>query len=83
MVREPVTAAGSVTAREAADYLNVSPATLRAWEQEFGFPTPVSSEYPTPNYLITELLALQDALPEALSIASAMRIARRRIAHTV
>jgi hypothetical protein len=71
--------ARSLPAHEAASFLQISPATLRAWEQEFGFPASVRSNHADPNYLITELLALQHALPEALSITSAIHSARRRI----
>lgn len=78
-----VTGARSVTAHEAADFLHITPATLRTWEQQFGFPAPVRSEHPDPNYLVTELLVLQDALSEALSITSAIHAARQRIAHAL
>jgi hypothetical protein len=69
----------SLTAHEAATFLHISPETLLAWEHEFGFPVSVRSTQPTPNYLISELLALQDALPDALSITSAIHIARQRV----
>jgi hypothetical protein len=75
--------AQSLSAHDAASFLDISPATLRAWEQAFGFPTSVESEEPAPNYLITELVAIQDALPDALSITSAMHTARRSVEHTL
>jgi hypothetical protein len=73
----------SLPVHEAASFLHISPATLRAWEREFGFPASVSSEHPTPTYLIAELLALQDALPDASSVTSAIHAARRRIDRTL
>ncbi len=82
-LRAADSAARSLTAHEAADLLHISPATLRTWEKEFGFPAPVSSEHPDPTYLVTELLALQDTLSEALSITSAIHTARQRVAHTL
>jgi hypothetical protein len=39
----------------------------------------MSSAHPDPNYRMTELLALQDALADALSITSAVHTARQRI----
>jgi hypothetical protein len=72
--------ADSLSADDAANFLDISTATLCAWEQRFGFPAAVMSEHPAPNYLVTDLLALQDALPEALSITSAIQTARRRAA---
>jgi hypothetical protein len=75
--------ARSLPAQEAASLLNISPAALQAWEREFGFPASVSSEHPAPSYLITELLALQDALSGALSIASAVHTARRSMRQTL
>lgn len=76
-----VSGARSLTADEAANLLHISPATLRAWEQAFGLPTSLRSESPAANYLTTELLALHDALPEALSITSAIHTARHRTPH--
>jgi hypothetical protein len=73
-----VTETQSLPAHEAANFLHISPTTLRAWEQEFGFPTSVRSEHPAPTYLVTELLALQDALCDASSITAAIHSARQR-----
>lgn len=70
---------GSLPAHEAASFLHISAATLRSWEEEFGFPASTRSADPDPNYLITELLALQDALADALSITSAVHAARQSI----
>lgn len=72
-------AAGWLPAPEAASFLEISPATLRSWEQEFGFPTSMRSAHSVPKYPITELLALQAALADALSITSAVHTARQRI----
>jgi DNA-binding transcriptional MerR regulator len=61
---------------EAAQLLNVSPNTLRAWERRFGFPKPQRS--PGKHRLFThgEIAALRDALQEGLSISSAVSRAR-------
>jgi hypothetical protein len=80
------TAAGdapSLPVHEAASFLEISPATLRGWEQAFGFPASVRSDQPVPTYLVAELVALQGALPGALSITSAIHTARRCVEHSV
>lgn len=77
-----VTEAPRLPAYEAASLLHVSPATLRTWEQGFDFPTSVESTHPVPEYLVAEVLALQDALSEALSISSAIHAARQLVAPT-
>jgi DNA-binding transcriptional MerR regulator len=61
---------------EAAQLLNVSPNTLRAWERRFDFPKPQRS--PGKHRLFThgEIAALRDALQEGLSISSAVSRAR-------
>ena len=65
---------------EAAQLLNVSPNTLRAWERRFGFPKPQRS--PGKHRLFThgEIAALRDALQEGLSISSAVSRAREGLA---
>ena len=65
---------------EAAQLLNVSPNTLRAWERRFGFPKPQRS--PGKHRLFThgEIAALRDALQEGLSISSAISRAREGLA---
>jgi DNA-binding transcriptional MerR regulator len=65
---------------EAAQVLNVSPNTLRAWERRFGFPKPQRS--PGKHRLFThgEIAALRDALQEGLSISSAVSRAREGLA---
>jgi hypothetical protein len=75
--------AGSLPAHEAAGFLHISAATLRSWEQEFGFPASMESTHPDPNYRMTELLALQDALADALSITSAVHTARQTIERAI
>lgn len=82
-LRATVTDAQSLPAHEAANFLHISPTTLGAWEQQFGFPASVGSEHPAAAYLITELLALQDALCDALSITSAIQSARQHTARTL
>ena len=60
---------------EAATLLNVSPSTLRAWEQRFGFPQPQRSPGGNRYYTDGEVAALRAALEGGLSISSA--VARR------
>jgi DNA-binding transcriptional MerR regulator len=67
--------------REAARRLNVSPSTLRAWEQRFGFPRPGRSPGGHRLYRHADIVALRDALEQGLSISSA--ISRVRQGHTV
>jgi DNA-binding transcriptional MerR regulator len=65
---------------EAAQLLNVSPNTLRAWERRFDFPKPQRS--PGKHRLFThgEIASLRDALQEGLSISSAVSRAREGLA---
>lgn len=67
--------------REAARRLNVSPSTLRAWEQRFGYPRPGRSPGGHRLYRNADIVALRDALEQGLSISSA--ISRVRQGHTV
>ena len=60
---------------EAADYLNVSASTLRAWERRFGFPRPVRSPGQHRIYAMAELDALRDALAGGLGVSSAVSAA--------
>jgi MerR family transcriptional regulator, light-induced transcriptional regulator len=64
---------------EAADYLNVSPGTLRAWERRFGFPRPLRSPGQHRIYSLAELDALRDALSGGLGVSSAVSAARDAI----
>jgi hypothetical protein len=61
---------------EAAAVLCVSPETLRAWEQRFGYPHSVSCAAGQPCYARSEVIALRDSLEAGLSIASAIKAAR-------
>lgn len=61
---------------EAAELLNVSPNTLRAWERRFGFPRPHRSPGKQRLYSWAQIAALSDALAEGLSISSAVSVAR-------
>ena len=61
---------------EAAAYLNVSPNTLRAWEQRFGFPLPQRSPGHHRLYAFAELMALREALSNGLAVSSAVSAAR-------
>jgi hypothetical protein len=64
---------------EAADYLNVSPSTLRSWERRFGFPRPLRSPGQHRIYSVAELDALRDALAAGLGVSSAVSAARDAI----
>ena len=63
--------------REAATRLNVSPSTLRAWEQRFGFPRPGRSPGGHRLYRHADIAALRDALEQGLSISSAISRVRQ------
>jgi DNA-binding transcriptional MerR regulator len=64
---------------EAAALLNVSPNTLRAWEQRFGFPKPERSPGKHRLFTYGEIVALRDALQDGLSISSAISRAQEGI----
>jgi hypothetical protein len=66
----------SLKTREAAALLNVSPNTLRVWEQKYGFPTPVREPGRHRSYSYAEIVALRDVLDGGLSVASAVSIVR-------
>ena len=61
---------------EAAAVLCVSPETLRAWEQRFGYPHSVFRAAGQRCYAHSEVIALRDSLEAGLSIASAINTAR-------
>jgi DNA-binding transcriptional MerR regulator len=61
---------------EAAAMLCVSPDTLRAWEQRFGYPHSVFCAAGRRCYARSEVIALRDSLEAGLSIASAINTAR-------
>jgi hypothetical protein len=61
---------------EAASFLNVSPNTLRTWEQRFGYPVPQRSPGSHRLYAYAEIAALRDALGQGLSVSSAVSVAR-------
>jgi DNA-binding transcriptional MerR regulator len=60
---------------EAAGLLKVSPNTLRAWENRFGYPKPRRSAGRHRLYVYAEIDALRQALEEGLSISSAISVA--------
>lgn len=62
----------------AADYLGVSPNTLRSWERRFEFPSPRRSAGGHRQYDLADLEALRRALLETHNISSAIDMARRR-----
>jgi DNA-binding transcriptional MerR regulator len=64
---------------EAAALLNVSPNTLRAWEQRFGFPKPERSPGRHRLFTYGEIVSLRDALQDGLSISSAISRAQEGI----
>ena len=61
---------------EAAAVLCVSPDTLRAWDQRFGYPRSVFGGAGQPRYSYEVVIALRDSLEAGLSIASAINKAR-------
>lgn len=64
---------------EAAQMLNVSPNTLRAWERRFGYPKPARTAGQHRMYTFGEVAALRDALKEGLSISSAVSRAQESL----
>jgi hypothetical protein len=64
---------------EAATLLNVTPATLRAWESRFAFPTPRRSEGNQRMYVFAEVIALRQTLRGGTTTASAVRLARETV----
>ncbi|MGN6167354.1 MAG: DUF1059 domain-containing protein [Solirubrobacteraceae bacterium] len=67
---------------EAAAVLRVSPDTLRAWEQRFGYPHSGSGAAGERRYPQTEVIALRDSLEAGLSIAAAINKARSVVPDT-
>jgi DNA-binding transcriptional MerR regulator len=65
---------------EAAGFLNVSPNTLRAWEERFGYPRPGRSPGGQRIYPLAELVALREALSAGLAVSSAVSAAREAVA---
>ena len=57
--------------------LRVSPETLRAWEQRFGYPHSVSRATGQRRYAQREVIALRNTLEAGLSVAAAINKARR------
>jgi hypothetical protein len=62
---------------EAAAMLRVSPDTLRAWEQRFGYPHSVCRSTGQRRYAHREVVALRNTLDAGLSVAAAIDKARR------
>jgi DNA-binding transcriptional MerR regulator len=67
-----------VTAESAAALLGTSPLILSLWEERFGYPVPERGTDGQRLYADEAMLALRDALSHELSIAAAIRRARRR-----
>jgi DNA-binding transcriptional MerR regulator len=66
-----------LTTAEAARALNVSPTTLRAWEQRYAFPASVQSIDGRRRFDSEDVMALRAALESGHSIAQAGEQARR------
>lgn len=64
---------------EAATLLSVSPSTLRAWERRFGYPKPRRSAGQHRLYTHGEIVALDNALRQGLSIQSAISRVRESL----
>lgn len=64
---------------EAATLLRVSPSTLRAWERRFGYPQPRRSAGQHRLYTHGEIVALDNALRQGLSIQSAISRVRESL----
>lgn len=62
---------------EAAAILRVSPHTLRAWEERFGYPHSVSRATGQRRYAHREVTTLRNTLDAGLSVAAAINKARR------
>src|SRR4051812_29327113 len=62
----------------AAEFLGVSPNTLRSWERRFGHPTPRRTSGGHRQYELGELEALRRALLETHNISSAIQVAQQR-----
>jgi DNA-binding transcriptional MerR regulator len=65
---------------EAATLLNVTAATLRAWELRFNFPMPQRSAGNQRMYLYEDVVALRGTLHGCTSTASAVHLAREKLA---
>jgi len=61
---------------DAAALLGVSPDTLLAWEDRYGFPSSTPSE---PRYNESDVLALRASLGHSPSVSSAVSQARERV----
>jgi DNA-binding transcriptional MerR regulator len=64
------------TINEAATVLNVSPDTLRLWEDRYGFPAPARTPDGRDEYDRDQLVDLRNALQNSRSITEAVVEAR-------
>jgi DNA-binding transcriptional MerR regulator len=62
----------------AAEFLGVSPSTLRTWERRLGFPHPRRTAGNHRQYELSEIEALREALGETGNISSAVAIVKTR-----
>ena len=69
-----------LTTREAATLLHVTPAALRNWERRYAFPMPRRSPGNHRMFVHSEVSALEVALRQSSSIASAVSRARQALA---
>ena len=67
-----------MNADAAAAFLGTNPITLSMWEERFGYPVPERYADGQRLYADDAMFALRDALSCELSIAAAIRRARRR-----
>jgi DNA-binding transcriptional MerR regulator len=68
--------------QDAAALLNASPSALRSWERRFGYPVPLRTAGGHRHYAHGEIVALQEALEDGLSISSAIGRAREAMLAT-
>ena len=66
---------GTVSAEIAAALLGTTPATLRLWEERFGYPVPADGPNGRRRYSYATVVALRQALNSQASIASAISVA--------
>jgi hypothetical protein len=71
-----------LTTAQAARLLNVTPATIRVWQQRYAFPVSVPSLDGRRRFDADDVAALRDALESGRSIAHAVRFASRRMGKT-
>jgi DNA-binding transcriptional MerR regulator len=76
----PQTTLTGIRTDAAAKLLGTNVNTLRSWERRFGFPKPGRTKSDHRRYELAELQALRDALEETGEIATAVEMAKDRLA---